>query len=199
MSSQKEIVYNILQQKPIVRSSEFNKAGVHRETIRRMAEAGEIVKIAHGLYSSDEYIPNEKYSLIEAQKIVNNGIVCLISALSCYEIGTQNPSEVWMAIEKSSWHPQIKNTPVRLINYTGESYTSGVECINIDNEKVKIYNIPKTIADCFKFRNKIGIDVAIEALKDVLENKRTTVDEILFYSEICRVRKIITPYMESLV
>jgi len=199
MDSQRDIAISILNQKALVKTKELNNAGVHRETIRRMVADGEIIKVARGLYSSPEYIPNERYSLIEAQKIVNKGVVCLLSALSYHEIGTQNPSEVWMAIPRGSRHPRIEYSPIRLITFSGEAYTKGIKSIQIDEEKISIYNIPKTIADCFKYRNKIGLEVAVEALKDVLQNKRVTVDELLHYAEICRVRNIITPYIESLV
>jgi predicted transcriptional regulator of viral defense system len=199
MISQREIALSILNQKALVKTEEFNKAGVHRETIRRMVAAEEIIKVTRGLYSSPEYIPNEGYSLIEARKIVKKGVVCLISALSYHGIGTQNPSEVWMAIPRSSRPPNIENSPIRIITFSGESYSSGIKNIQIEEEEISIYNIPKTIADCFKYRNKIGLEVALEALKDVLQNKRSTVDELLHFAEICRVRNIIKPYMESLV
>ena len=199
MDTQNDIVYRLIEKRKIVRTGELSKAGVHRETIRRMVEAGDIIKIARGLYSSPDYQPTENYSLIEAQKLVAKGVVCLLSALSYHNIGTQNSSEVWMAIPRKTRAPKIDNSPVKIVKFSGEGYRNGIETHIIENNEIKIYNIPKTIADCFKYRNKLGIDVAIEALKDVILNKRTTVDELLKYSEICRVRKIITPYMESLV
>jgi len=199
MAAQNDIVYRLLEQRKIVRTEELSRVGVHRQTIRRMVEAGDIIKIARGLYSFPDYQPMEKYSLIEAQKLVAKGVVCLLSALSYHGIGTQNPSEVWMAIPRETRPPKIDNSPVKIVKFSGAGYQNGIETHIIENNEIKIYNIPKTISDCFKYRNKLGIDVAIEALKDVMLNKRTTVDELLKYSEICRVRQIITPYMESLV
>jgi len=199
MDTQRIIAISILNQKALVKTEELTSAGVHRETIRRMVDTGDIIKVARGLYSSPEYIPNERYSLIEAQKLVSKGVVCLLSALSYHEIGTQNPSEVWMAIPRGSRPPQIKDSPVRLISFSGISFTDGIESHQIDSDEIMIYNIPKTIADCFKYRNKIGLEIAVEALKDVLQNKRTTVEELLHYAGVCRVQGIITPYMESLV
>jgi len=199
MDTQNDTVNRLLKQRKIVRTEELSSAGVHRETIHRMVKAGDIVKLARGLYSFPDYQPTENYSLIEAQKLVAKGVVCLLSALSYHGIGTQNPPEIWMAIPRKTRPPKIDNSPVKIVKFSGEGYQNGIEKHIIENNEIKIYNIPKTIADCFKFRNKLGIDVAIEALKDVMLNKRTTFDELLKYSEICRVRKIITPYMESLV
>lgn len=199
MAIQRDIVYSLLEQRKIVRTEELSRAGVHRETIRRMVETGDIIKLARGLYSFPDYQPMENYSLIQAQKLVDNGVVCLLSALSYHEIGTQNPSEVWMAIPRKTRPPKIEDSPIKIVKFSGVGYRKGIEKHTIENNEIKIYNIPKTIADCFKYRNKLGIDVAIEALKDVMLNKRSTVDELLKYAEICRVRQIMTPYMESLV
>jgi len=199
MSIQRDIAYRLLEQHKIVRTTELSRAGVHPETIRRMVKTGDIIKLARGLYSLPGYQPTEYYSLIEAQKLVDQGVVCLLSALSYHEIGTQNPSEIWMAIPRKTRPPKIENSPVKIVKFSEEGYQAGIETHSIENNEIKIYNIPKTIADCFKYRNKLGIDVAIEALKDVMLNKRTTVDELLKYAEIYRVRQIITPYMESLV
>jgi predicted transcriptional regulator of viral defense system len=198
MAIQRDIVYSLLEQRKIVKTEELSSAGVHRETIHRMVEAGDIIKLARGLYSLPDYQPTENYSLFEAQKLVAKGVVCLLSALSYHGIGTQNPSEIWMAIPRKTRPPKIDSSPVKIVKFSGEGYRNGIEKHIIENNEIKIYNIPKTIADCFKYRNKLGMDVAIEALKDVMLNKQATVDEIIKYSEICRVRKIITPYMESL-
>lgn len=199
MNTQADVVYNILKDSTIARSREFTQKGVDTKTISRMVIEGKIIRIARGLYVSPDYIPGIHHSLIQSSIMIENGIICLLSALSYYEIGTQNPSLVWVALSRSARKPKVDTTPVQFIRLSGGAFKEGVSEIFIDNKKIRIYNIPKTIADCFKFRNKIGLDVAIEALRDVLENKKATVDEILYYSEICRVRKIITPYMESLV
>lgn len=199
MDTQFDIVNRILEQRKIAKTEELSNSGVHRETIRRMVAAGDLIKLARGLYSLPSYQPTENYSLIEAQKIVEHGVVCLISALSFYGIGTQNPSEVWMAIPRKTRPPKIYNSPIKIVKFSGDGYLRGIEKHSIENNEISIYNIPKTIVDCFKYRNKLGIDVAIEALKDAMLKKRTTVDELLKYAEICRVRQIITPYMESLV
>lgn len=189
----------ILSQSEIISSKQLSSEGIHRETIRRLLEAGEIVSIARGLYSSSQFIPDENFTFIVAQKIVPKGIICLLSALSFHEIGTQNPSEVWIAIERGTRTPKVEDFPVQISLFSGEAYSRGIEEHTVDGVVIRVYSIAKTIADCFKYRNKIGLDVSIEALKDVIQTKRTSVDEILHFSRICKVERVIKPYMESLV
>ena len=199
MAAKREIVLELLKQKPLLLSRELTSEGIDRKTIKRMTDSGELIRIARGLYSAADYIPDSNYSLLEAHKLVRQGVICLLSALAYYEIGTQNPSMVWMAIPNRTWMPQVETSPVQIVRFSGKSYNEGITEINIENEAVRIYNIPKTVADCFKYRNKIGLDIAIEAVKDVLQQKKSTVDELLHYAAICRVRSVITPYLESLI
>ena len=199
MATKREIVLELLKQKPLVLSQELTAEGIDRKTIKRMTDSGELIRVARGLYSAADYIPDSNHSLLEAHKLVRQGVICLLSALAYYEIGTQNPSMVWMAIPNRNWRPRLENSPVQIVRFSGKSYTEGINEINIDNEAVRIYNIPKTVADCFKYRNKIGLDIAIEALKDVLQQKKAAVDELLYYAAVCRVRSVIIPYLESLI
>lgn len=189
----------ILSQSRIISSKELSSEGIHRETIRRLLETGEIISIARGLYTSSQFIPDENFTFLVAQKISPKGIICLLSALSFHEIGTQNPSEIWIAIPRRTRIPEVSEYPIQISLFSGEAYSSGIEEHTVDGVVIRVYSIAKTIADCFKCRNKIGLDVAIEALKDVIWNKRTSVDEILRFARICRVEKVIKPYMESLV
>ncbi len=199
METQRDIAKQLLSTNSIVSSKELADSGVHRETIRRLIESNEIVRVSRGLYTSSQFIPDEKYSLIVAQKIVKRGVVCLLSALSFHETGTRNPSEVWMAISRPGRIPIADNIPMKVITFSGASFTEGIETHQLENDEINVYCISKTVADCFKYRNKIGLDVAIEALKDVIQNKRATIAEIIHYAEICRVKEIMRPYMESLV
>lgn len=197
--NQKELVLRLLEAENLVNSERFYRAGVHSQTLTRMVDAGEITRVAKGLYSLSSIDPSTHYSLLEAQKKIPNGVICLLSALVYHDIGTQNPHLVWMAIPHRSRTPKIENLPVKLVRMTDEPYEIGKTEVKIEGGILKIYDIPKTVADCFKFRNKIGIDVAIEALKDVIMHKRATVDELLKAADVCRVRKIITPYLETLL
>ncbi|MDC7221662.1 MAG: type IV toxin-antitoxin system AbiEi family antitoxin domain-containing protein [Spirochaetales bacterium] len=197
MRTQRDIAHEIISNNSIVSTKEMTTAGIHKETIRRLIQSGDIISITRGLYSSPQYIPGEHYSLIIAQKIVKKGVVCLQSALSFHNIGTQNPSEVWMAIPRGSRLPKTDEIPVSIMTFSGAPYSEGIETHKIENNDIMIYSIPKTIADCFKFRNKIGLDVAVEALKDTILNKRSSINELIHYAEVCRVANIMRPYMES--
>lgn len=199
MSTVRDKVKQLLIIKPLLNTREITSEGIDRKTIKRMADAGELIRISRGLYCSPEYIPGNNHSIIEAQKIIKQGVVCLLSALAFHEIGSQNPSQVWMAIPSTAWKPSIETLPVQIVRFNGPAYEEGIIEIELENDNIKIYNIPKTIADCFKYRNKIGLEPAIEALKDVIGNKRSTVDELLYYADICRVRNVITPYLESII
>lgn len=198
-TTQKDKVIELLSGGQVMRSSELTQFGIDRKIIQRMENDGEIIRLSRGLYSLPNAAPSTHYSLLEAQKHIPNGVICLLSALVYHDIGTQNPHLVWMAIPHRSRTPKIENLPVKIVRMTDEPYERGKTEVKIEGGILKIYDIPKTVADCFKFRNKIGIDVAIEALKDVIGHKRATVDELLKAADVCRVRKIITPYLETLL
>lgn len=199
MEGQRNKVMEILSQSVIISSKQLSSEGIHRETIRRLLETGDIISIARGLYSSSQFIPDENFSFLVAQKIAPKGIICLLSALSFHEIGTQNPSDIWIAVPRGTRIPTVSEYPIQISLFSGEAYSSGIEEHTADGVVVRVYSIAKTIPDCFKYRNKIGLDVAIEALKDVIRNKRTSINEILHFARICRVEKVMKPYMESLV
>jgi len=199
MATERDIVKKLLEVKPLLRSHELTSSGVDRKTLKRMTDSGELIRVARGLYSAPNYIPDSHYTFIEAQKIVKQGVICLLSALTYHEIGTQNPSLVWMAIPNRSWSPSIETSPIQIVRFSGKAFDEGITEQAVEGETIRVYNIPKTIADCFKYRNKIGLEVAIEALKDTIRNKRASVDELLHFADICRVRKIITPYLEGII
>ncbi len=199
METQREKVYRLLKSQPLLRTQEITNHGVDRKTIQRMVEKGELIRISRGFYADPNHLPGIHYSIAEAQKTVKHGVICLLSALSFHQIGTQNPSQIWMAIPRSTRLPSPGSVPIKLVTFSGRAFEEGILEEIVDGIKIRIYDIPKTIADCFKFRNKVGLDVAIEALKDVIQNKRSSVDDILYYAEIRRVRNVITPYLESIL
>ena len=199
MKTQREIVAELLGSTPLMSSREFSSQGIDTKTLTRMVDEGEIQRIARGLYTATDYIPGTHHSLIESCKLIDTSVVCLLSALSFHEIGTQNPSEVWIAVPRGTRIPRVSEYPIQISLFSGEAYSSGIEEHTIDGVVIRMYSIAKTIADCFKYRNRLGMDIAIEALKDVIRNKRTSFDEILHFARICRVEKVMIPYMESLV
>lgn len=194
-----EAILQFIEEHGIIRPRDLDEIGVSRQYLHVLYEQNRVERIGRGLYTLPEHDFSAHASLAETAKRVPNGVVCLLSALNYYEIGTQLPFEVWLAIEGTSWMPQVDYPPLRVMRFSGEAYTYGIETHTIENVPVKIYSIAKTVADTFKYRYKIGLDVALEALKDVIRNKRCTVDDIWRASKICRVKNVIRPYIEALV
>jgi predicted transcriptional regulator of viral defense system len=140
----------------------------------------------------------ERHSYAEVAKRVPEAVICLLSALTFHELTTQSPASVWIALGKGARTPALVSPSLRIIRLSGPSLTTGVEKHQIEGVPVRVYSAAKTVADCFKFRNKIGLDIAIEALKDSLRQKKANVNEIYRYAKVCRVSNVIRPYMEAL-
>jgi len=181
-----------------VTARELAQAGIHRQVLSRLVAGGELERIARGLYRLPEQALTEHHGFAIAAAAVTQGVVCLLSALQYHGVGTQLPSEVWIAIDRRARRPALRYPPLRIVRYTGAALTEGVESHQIEGRKVRIYNVPKTIADCFKYRNKIGLDVALEALRETWRARRFTMDELDHYAAICRVQHVMRPYLEAL-
>ena len=182
----------------VVRAREIRKAGLHPEYLRKLCKSGKLIRTGRGLYVLADGDFTEHHSLTEASKRVPHGIICLLSALSYHEIGTQHPHQIWMAIDRAMRKPKVDYPPIWIFRFSGPSLKEGIEEKKIEGVSVRVYNPAKTVADCFKYRNKVGIDVAIEALKDCWRSQRCTIDELVHYARICRVRNIMQPYMEAI-
>lgn len=194
-----EEILRLARRKGILRVRDLAEHGIHPEYLRRLCTAGVLERSGRGLYR----LPGGDYSanvtLVEAARRVPHGVVCLLSALRFHEIGTQLPHEVWMMIERRAALPRIDYPRMRFFRASGEAFTTGVEHRRIDRTEVAIYGVAKTVADCFKYRNKIGLDVALEALRESLRSKRATVDELWKYARVCRVERVMRPYLEAMV
>jgi len=182
----------------VVRAGELTQRGIHPVTLRRLLERGVVERDGRGLYRLVGAEVSENYSLIQAAKRVPKGVICLLSALRFHGLTTQKPFEVWMAIERGTRRPVADAPPLRVHYFSGEAFTTGVEEYETEGVILRVYNPAKTVADCFKFRYKIGVDVALEALRDTLKKRKATVDEVWRYAEICRVARVIYPYLEAL-
>lgn len=183
----------------IVSSKEMRSLGIHHEYLRQLCAQGTLVRVGRGRYMLAEAEVTIHHSLAESSKAVPKGVICLLSALRFHEIGTQLPHEVWMAIDRRAARPRIKHPAIRFMRFSGTALTEGVDGHNLEGVPVKIYNSAKTVADCFKYRNKIGLDVALEALRQVIRERMCTVDELWKYAKICRVTRIMRPYMEAML
>ena len=174
--------------------------GIHPQTLQRLVKSGKLERAARGLYR----LPDPDYELTEHHGIVlgasaaPKGVVCLLSALQFHEIGTQLPRQLWMALPRGSREPKPEYPPMRFVHMSGEAFTSGIDEHVLEGQPVKIYDVAKTVVDCFKFRNKIGMDVALEALQDVISRRMTTRDAILRTAEVCRAKTVIRPYLEAM-
>jgi len=151
------------------------------------------------MYELADASPTEHHSLAVIAKALPGGVICLLSALRFHELTTQQPSEVWVGIPVRRWPPKISATAHRVVRYSEESFKAGVRTHRIEGVPVRVFTVAKTVADCFKYRRKIGLDVALEALRDALRHRRATVDEIEHFAAICRVSKVMRPYIEATV
>lgn len=183
----------------MMRTSQAIKLGIHPRTLYAMRDEGMIVELSRGLYRIAKMKNLSSPDLVIVASKVPSGIICLISALSCHGITTQIPHEVHVAIARNAQTPRIDYPPVKTYRFCDASFEAGIEEHTIDGMKIKIFSAAKTIADCFKFRNKIGFDVALEALKLGLERKKATPDQIMKCAKVCRIERVITPYLEALI
>jgi len=188
---------SLLKSRGILRSRDLSEMGISREILRYLYKKGLVERIGRGLYRLVGQM-EEHRTLIEASNLVPKGVVCLLSALRFHEIGTQEPYDVWMALPNSAWRPRIKSLRLRFVYSSGKAFSDGIEVRDFPGGRIRVYNPAKTVADAFKFRNKIGLDVAIEALRDCLRSHKATRDELWHYGKICRVQKVMKPYMEAL-
>ena len=199
MEYKAEKLVSELKKRGVLKTQEILKLGISKEYLRKLHKKGMINRIARGFYVLPSYEFSAMQSITEVSKQVSKGVICLLSALRFHGFTTQNPFEVWIAIERRAWKPQIDGTTqVRYMRFSGEAFTSGVQIKLVDNIKVKVYSPAKTIVDCFKYRNKIGLEVALEALREGWSEKLFTMDELWKYAKICRVGNVIRPYIESM-
>ncbi|MCP4621988.1 MAG: transcriptional regulator [bacterium] len=183
----------------IVSTAEVRSQGIHHDYLRQLCAEGKLVRVGRGLYMLPDAEVTAHYGLAQASKAVPKGIICLLSALRFHEIGTEAPHEVWMAIDRRAARPRVKHPKMRIVRYSGKALTEGVDEYNVEGVPVRIYDPAKTVADCFKYRNKIGLDVALDALRDVIRKRKCTTDNLWYYAKICRITNTIRPYMEAIV
>lgn len=198
MPTKRQQVIDFMSKQTIVRPRDLVVAGLPKDYLYQLANEGLVEKLGRGLYRLPESDISEWTSWVEAQRKVPKGVFCLMSALVFHQFTTQNPYELWLAIPNKAWRPEVDYPPIRYITMTGAGLDEGIERHIIEGIELQVYNAAKTVADCFKFRRHVGLDVAIEALKEGWRLNKFTMDELIHYAEICRVRKVIQPYAESI-
>lgn len=187
----------IRQSGGIIKTSDAVQAGIHPRTLYQLRDTGDLEQISRGIYRLTDIEPVSNPDFVIVATRIPNSVICLISALSFHEITTQIPHENSVAIPKDSKPSTMEYPPVQFYRFSQESFMAGIEGHQIDGVTVKVYNPEKTLADCFKFRNKIGMDVVLEALKLYKGRKKFDHKKILEYAKICRVDKIMRPYLEA--
>ncbi len=198
MESKSNRLLNLATKKQIIRARDVFALGIPRNYLPRLVQKGVLKKVGHGLYASNSSQVTEHLSLIEAACKVPKGVVCLLSALQFHKFTTQSPHQVWMAIGVKAWTPHITSPPIRFVRMSGPALPFGVKEYPVHGGTLKVYTPAKTVADCFKFRNKIGTDVALEALRECRRLKKASMDELWAAAKVCRVANIMRPYLESL-
>lgn len=180
----------------VIRPGDLRAHGIAPVYLTRLVRTGALVRVGRGLYSLADGAPSRDRTIVEAARQVPRGVVCLLSALRLHGLGTQMPPAVWMAIDVKARRPRADGPPLEVVRMSGRALTEGIEERVLEGVRVRVYGPAKTVADCFKFRNKIGVDVAVESLRDY-RRQRGSVDELLRYAEICRVARLLRPYLEA--
>ena len=191
-------ILTLARSKGVLRTRDVSAAGESRVSLAQLVRNGSLSKLGRGLYALPDRPLCEHGALAEVAAKSRQGVVCLISALRLLDLTTQQSSDVWLAIPHKTHPPKLTYPPLRVVRMSGEAMTAGIETVDVAGVRVRVFGVAKTVADCFKFRNKIGLDVALEALHEAWVRRRVSVDELWRYAQICRVANVMRPYMEAL-
>jgi predicted transcriptional regulator of viral defense system len=191
--------HKLFRQRGTMRTKEILAAGVHPRTLYQMRDAGEVEQLGRGVFRLAKMPPLAQPDLVTIAKRVPNGVLCLISALAFHELTTQIPHRVQLALPITARNPRLKYPPIQIHRFSTESFRTGIETHVVDGVAIRVYSAEKSLADAFKYRNKIGRDVAVEALRAYLARPRRRTKELLDYARACRVQNIIRPYLEAII
>lgn len=183
----------------LLRTTEAVRAGIHPRTLYAMREQGVVEQLGWGLYRLASLPALANPDLVTVARRVRAGVICLISALSYHELTTQVPQAVYVSLRRGAEPPRVANPPVRVFWFSSAAFSEGIERRVMDGVTVRVYSAEKTLADCFKYRNKIGIDAAMEGLRLYRKRRRPRVDELRRFARVCRVEKVMRPYLEALL
>jgi predicted transcriptional regulator of viral defense system len=186
------------RKKGLLRPNDLAALGIPRVYLTRLTASGQLTKASRGLYQLADTTLSENEGLAIVAARAPHAVFCLLTALQFHGLTTQLPRQVWIALPQGSHAPKVDYPPLKLIRYSGDAFTQGIETHRVDQVDIRVYCVAKTVADCFKHRNKIGLDVALEALKDVRSQKKASADDIWHYAKICRVANVMRPYLEAL-
>ena len=188
----------LVGQNGLLRASQLQELGIARVVLSRLVASGQLEKVGRGLYRLPNTQASEHESLATVAVKVPQAVFCLLTALQIHELTTQLPHQIWIAMPQGSHAPKLDYPPLKMVQFTGAAYAEGVDVVAADQVSLRVYGVAKTVADCFKHRNKIGLDVALEALREALAQKKATADELWRFAKICRVANVMRPYLEAL-
>ena len=197
-STQNQSVRELARREGLLRARDLEGAGISRVVLARMTASGELEKVARGLYRLANSQFSEFESLATVARRVPQAVFCLLTALQIHGLTTQSPRQIWIAMPHGSHPPRIDYPPIRMVQATGAAFAEGIVTIKRDKVLLRVYSVEKTIADCFKHRSKIGLDVALEALREARVRRGFKADELWRHAQHCRVTNVIRPYMEAL-
>jgi predicted transcriptional regulator of viral defense system len=192
-----ERILTLARANGLLRTRDVDHAGVPRAILAGLAQDGRLVKISRGLYCLPDRTGSEHDTVAEVAARSKIGVLCLVSALRFHELTTQQSSEIWLAIPHKAHAPRFDYPPLRIVRMSGDALKQGIDEVDVAGTTVRVFCIAKTVADCFKFRNKIGIDVALDALREAWQERRVNMDDLWRYAEVCRVANVMRPYIES--
>ena len=198
-STQSERILALAKRKTLVSAADVREHGWSSQMLIKLHKDGKLQRVNRGLYALPDAEPTPHRSLAEVCCRVPKGVVCLLSALQFHEIGTQLPHEVWIGVPEGTQTPAVDYPPLRIVRLRGAAYADGIEVAMEEGSAIRVYGIEKTVADCFKFRHKIGLDVALEALKDAWAERKLSADRLGHFARINRVEKVLQPYLEAVL
>ncbi len=198
MDTAAERLIDLVRNQGLIRPRDLASLSISRIELTRAVRRGQLERVGRGLYGLPGRPVSAHGALAEVARRVPKGVVCLLSALRFHGLTTQAPFEVWLAIANKSIAPKLDYPPLRIVRFSGAALTEGVEEHVVDGVTVRVTGIAKTVADCFKYRNKIGLDVSLEALREAWWEKRMTSDDLWYYAKVCRVANVMRPYLDSL-
>jgi predicted transcriptional regulator of viral defense system len=198
MANSLSLAKSLVRKHGTVRSRELVAAGLARAQVSRLVASGKMQRVARGLYALPARLPESQEGIMVVARRAPNVTFCLLTALRIHELTTQAPFEVWIAIGNKQRAPRLEWPRLRVLRYSGAALEYGVELRKLGGVQVRVTSIAKTVADCFKFRQTVGLDVALEALKETLAKRYATVDELWRAAQVCRVTRIMRPYIEAL-
>jgi predicted transcriptional regulator of viral defense system len=187
----------VIKRLGLARSKELEDHGISRVQIARLVEQGHLVRQGRGLYTAAKHSITAEHTLAQVAKRVPSSVLCLLTALRFHELTTQSPAEVWIALPEKARRPTLDYPSLRVARFTGAALTQGIETHRLEGVEVRVYSAAKTVADCFKYRNKVGIDVAVEALRDFSRQHRGGATELARFARICRVTRVMQPYLDA--